>query len=350
MIISGIQQMGIGNPNTPETWKWYRKAFGVDVPVFDEKAEAGLMLKYTGNKPRNRHAVLALNMQGGGGFEIWQYTDRVPVKADFDIKLGDLGINITKIKSKNISEAYEYFKENDLNLISGLVKNPNGSKHFFTKDPHGNIFQVEEGLDWFSERDHVCGGVFGAIIGVTNIDNSRKLYSDILGYDEVVYDEVGTFDDLKVLDGGENEFRRVLLRHSKKREGAFSQLLGVTQIELVEVKNREPKNIFEGRMWGDQGFIHLCFDIYGMDELKSLCESVGYPFTVDSGQSFDMENAAGRFTYIEDNDGTLIEFVETHKVPILKKFGINLDLTKRNHAKSLPKIMIKALGLTRVKD
>jgi catechol 2,3-dioxygenase-like lactoylglutathione lyase family enzyme len=350
MIISGIQQIGVGNPNTPETWKWYRKAFGADVPVFDEKAEAGLMLPYTGGVPRSRHAVLALNMQGGGGFEIWQYVGRDSVKANFEILLGDLGINITKIKAKNVEEAYEYFKAENLNLVSNLVVNPKGDKHFFVKDPHGNIFQIEQGIDWFSKRDHVCGGVFGAIIGVTDIDKSLKLYRDILGYNEVVYDDERTFDDLNSLVGGDKTFRRILLRHSEKRVGAFSELLGSTQIELVQVKDREPRKIFEGRLWGDQGFIHLCFDINGMKEMKETCTKAGYPFTVDSGESFGMEDAAGRFTYIEDNDGTLIEFVETHKVPILKKFGLSLDLTKRDPKKTLPKLMIKAMGLTRVKD
>ena len=68
----------------------------------------------------------------------------------------------------------------------------------------------------------------------------------------------------------------------------------------------------------------------GMDELKSFVKSKGFPFTVDSkksheGNSFDMGEAAGHFSYIEDPDGTLIEFVETHKLPILKKFGLYLD-------------------------
>ena len=63
-----------------------------------------------------------------------------------------------------------------------------------------------------------------------------------------------------------------------------------------------------------------------MDALRTLCAEKGSTFTVDSsaaqsGASFDMGEAAGFFSYIEDPDGTLIEFVETHKVPILKKIG-----------------------------
>jgi hypothetical protein len=92
----------------------------------------------------------------------------------------------------------------------------------------------------------------------------------------------------------------------------------------------------------------------GKNELKNFCESKGFPFTVDSkksheGNSFDMGEAAGHFAYIEDPDGTLIEFVETHKVPILKKLGWYLDLRKRDPNKSLPDWIVKTLRFSRVK-
>ena len=151
--------------------------------------------------------------------------------------------------------------------------------------------------------------------------------------------------------GGFGHFRRVLLVHSEQRKGPFSPLLGATEIELVQALDRTPRPIFEGRFWGDLGYIHLCFDITGMASMKAFCAAQGHPFTVDSSGSFDMGEAAGYFSYIEDPDGTLIEFVETHKIPILKKIGWYLDLRKRsNPAKSLPRLMLKALGMSRVKD
>ncbi|MEO1711763.1 MAG: VOC family protein, partial [Bacteroidota bacterium] len=107
------------------------------------------------------------------------------------------------------------------------------------------------------------------------------------------------------------------------------------------------------RLWGDLGFIHLCFDINGMAELRDLCAQKGHPFTVDSAadrDTFDMGEAAGNFSYIEDPDGTLIEFVETHKIPILKKLNWYLDLRKRNPEKPLPHWMLRTLALNRVKD
>ncbi len=351
--ISGIQQAGVGVSNVHEAWKWYYKYFGADVRVFEDKAEANLMQTYTGGQPRQRHAALAVNLQGGGGFEIWQYTCRTPQPAAFDIKVGDLGLYAVKIKCKNIEETYKHFTENGQKVTS-IEKGVDGKNTFFVYDPYGNVFQLVESTNWFKNENKLTGLVYGVVIGVKNIEKSLVVYSDILGYDKVVSDKSGQFDDLKLLNGGNCSFRRVLLTHSKPRMGAFSRLFGDSFIELIEVKDTEPRKIFENRFWGDLGFIHLCFDINNMANLREYCTSKGFPFTADSergldGKIFDMGEASGSFSYIADPDGALIEFVETHRVPIAKKFGLYLNLSKRNPLKPLPNIIVKALGLNRVK-
>lgn len=352
-VISGIQQMGIGVVNVMEAWNWYNRNFGMDCRVFEEEAEAKLMLPYTGGQPRSRHAVLALNLQSGGGFEIWQYKGREPLPAKEPVQIGDLGILFCKIKAKNCSEAYSRFRETGVETLSVPQQNPAGKPGFFVKDLYGNIFQIVEANDWFRNEGKHTGGSFGAIIGVSDIEKSRTIYSDILGYDQVVYDSTAVFPDLAALPGGDKACRRVLLRRSVPFAGPFSKVLGDSEIELVSTPV-PGKKIFEGRFWGDPGFIHLCYDMRGMDELKSYCESKGYPFTVDSkkaheGNSFDMGEAAGHFSYIEDPDGTLIEFVETHKVPLLKKLGWYLDLRQRDPQKSLPDWMLGMMRFSRVK-
>ena len=351
MFISGIQQMGIGVTHVQEAFEWYNIHFGMDVPIFEEAATAGLMLPYTGGEPRDRHAILALNMQGGGGMEIWQYTSRVPQPPAFQPLLGDLGIGICKIKSKNVEESFHFLRKKGVNILTNPAARPDGKMHFFVKDPYNNPFEIVEANDWFAASlNHYSGGVYGAVIGVSDIEKSKKFYADILGYDTVIYDQTGDFEDLHGTDGGFGQFRRCLLQHSEVRKGPFSRLLGATEIELVQTMDRTPHPIFENRFWGDLGYIHLCFDITGMAELKTICAAKGHPFTVDSSGSFDMGEAAGYFSYVEDPDGTLIEFVETHKIPIIKKIGWYLDLRKRsNPAKSLPRLMLKALGLGRKK-
>lgn len=355
-IISGIQQIGVGNNDVQKTFTWYRRQLGMDIPVFDEAAQAELMLPYTGGEPQSRHAILAINMQGGGGLEIWQYVGRDPVPPKFQIQLGDLGIFAAKFKAADPKLALDKLKSNKQKILGDLAQDPSQRQHFFMEDLHGNAIQILPSDVKFSKTKSLTGGVYGAIIGCSDIDASMKLYKDVLGYDKVAYDQSGNFEDFAVLPGGKGKFRRVLLQESKARDGAFSRLFGPSEIELVQALDREPRQMFEGRYWGDPGYIHLCFDVKGMSALREKCTKAGFPFTVDSSSapasadSFDMGEAAGHFTYIEDPDGTLIEFVEAHKIPIMKKIGWYLNLRKRDPKKPLPNWMVRAMGFGRVKD
>lgn len=349
-IIAGIQQVGVGVHDVHEAWKWYRIHLGMDVRIFEDASVAKLMLPYTGGEPRERHAVLAYNLQGGGGFEIWQHKGKTPEYSSVVHQLGDTGILITKIKSYDIASSLKELKNKGYNAVTEILSDPSGRKYFLLKDPWDNLFQVIENDDFFQKkRSFTSGGVTGVLIGSADIDKSMRVYQEILQYDEVVYDITGHFIDLESVPGAEGRFRRVLLKHSAPRKGAFSPLLGPSEIELIQPLNRIPRRIYHDRMWGDPGFIHLCFDINNMDALREKCSSLGFPFTVDSSNSFDMGEAAGHFCYIEDPDGTLIEFVETHRIPIFKKIGWYLDLRKRNPEKPLPGWMLKALSFNRVK-
>jgi catechol 2,3-dioxygenase-like lactoylglutathione lyase family enzyme len=349
--INGIQQLGVGVTDIQEGFTWYKKYFGMDIKMFEDAAMAELMLPHTEGLPRERHAILAMNMQGGGGFEVWQHTGKKPTPPKFDIQIGDLGISIGKVKSLDIRKTFEKFNEWKLEILTQIVKDPSGNEHFYIKDLYGNIWDIVYDPYVLKNVKSVTGGVFGTVIGVKNMEESLKLYQDLLDYDNIVYDVTDKFSDWAGLPGGDNTYRRILLKHSQTRKGSFSPLLGPSCIELVQVLDRVPRDIFEDRIWGDPGFIHLCYDINGIDELREEAKAKGFPFTVDSANdmlSFDMGEAAGNFAYIKAPEGTLIEFVETHKIPLFKKIGWYLDLRKRGE-KPLPNYMFSLFGLMRVK-
>ena len=348
-IISGIQQVGLGVEDVSTAWAWYRKYLGMDVPIFHDSAEATYMGRYTGEKIHSREEVLAINLQGGGAFEIWQFKSRKPTPSKNKVHAGDLGIFAATVKTKNIEQTFRLHQEAGILISPAIQEDPTGIRQYFINDLYGNIIQIVESHEWFARTNHVCGGVSGAMIGVSDIQIARKLYEEVIGYHDVVFEVNGTFADYEGLPGAGNSYKRLKLRHGNPGRGSFGKLLGTSTIELVQVEDRKPIKIYQDRFWGDPGFIHLCFDIRDMDSLKDECAAQGFPFTVDSAEAFDMGEAAGRFSYTEDADGTLIEFVETAKMSIMKKFGLYIDLSKRNPEKPLPSWMLKALRFARVK-
>lgn len=350
-FVSGIQQVGVGCTCFEESWRWYIDMFQMNVRILEDDTVAERMLPYTGGKAQKRHACIAVNLQGGGGFEIWQYSERRPQPIDFDVQVADLGIFAARLKSRNVAAFHDELLAK-YEKVGPVSKLPDGTPCFVVQDPWNNYFQIVEDKTVFIEQKQLSGGIVGAMTGCTDIDRTIPLYRDILGYDRVVYDETGVFDDFSFMLGGGQRYRRVLLASSKPRKGAFVPLFGESTIELVQALERTPRKIYEGRYWGDPGFIQICFDVTHMRALEERCNALGFPFTVDSckdNSHFDMGEASGHFTYIEDPDGTLIELVEAHKLTILKHPHLYINMLKRNREKAFPKYFFRLMGMNKVK-
>ena len=344
--ITGIQQIGIGVENAAHAAAYYKELLGMNTLVFDDTSEACLMTQYTGGQSYKRRALLTLNMQGGGGLELWQYINRKPEPPANKVQLGDLGIYASIIKCGDISAAHRVLKANDRATVSEILDDNEDQPFFWLIDAFQNTFKVKQFDEQFNGLKCATGGVLGAVIGVSNIDASLLLYNDVLGINQLEQIKDYLYTDPA---GRKIPCKRVILQKSAGGNGAFGKLLGSIQIELVEITQRIPERIYNHRFWGDLGFIHLCFDVIDMDTLKRQSERYGYPFKVDSKDSFSMEKASGRFCYIEDPDGTLIELVETHRVPIFKKWNIFLNLKRRGLERPLADWQINLLGLSKVR-
>ena len=109
-VVCGVQQVGVGIYDVVEAYNWYIKAFGCDVMVVDDQGVAERMLPYTGGKPRPRRAVLACNIKGGGGFEVWEPKDGNITPPAEPAMLGDKGISVCKIKACDIDKAVAHLK------------------------------------------------------------------------------------------------------------------------------------------------------------------------------------------------------------------------------------------------
>lgn len=350
--INGIQHIGVGVPDHAASWKWFRKFFGMDIALFNGEAEAPLMEIYTKNSIINKRAAMILNLQGGCAMEVVSPVSFTATHADVAFELGDLGIFISQVKAPDVKAAFEWFKSNGANVLGSLKTLPYGGDTFFVADPNGLIFQIVPGKSWYTKISHVTGGPVGCTIGVTDIEASLKLYADILGYDKIVFDETGMFDDWQgIVPGAAKTFRRVLLTQSDQPGGGFAKVTADTYIELVQAIGYQPKKIYENRMWGDIGFVHLGLDVRGMKAIGEVLKEKGFGFTCDTNDTLDMGGTTRvHCTYIEDPDSTLIEMIEVYKIPIIEKLGVFLNIEKRDPMKPLPDYMLKALRFSKIKD
>ena len=347
--INGIQHLGVGTSDLVKTWKWYRKSFGLDIPMFDSVAEAPLMDIYTRNKTVNKRAAMILNIQGGCPIEVVELRSEKTTKPDFEVQLGDLGIFAGKVKTPHFDQAAaKLIKDNDGSL-GGVETFPNGNKVLNLVDPNGLYFQLVEGDKFFSKGPHITGGTAGCLIGSSDIEKTKKFYA-ALGYDEVVFEAEGVFEDFKHFPGGNGNFKRCLLKQGNQPGGGFARATGITWIELVQATDRIPKKIYENRIWGDTGFVHIGFDVKGMSQVEKDLTALGHPFTCDSSNGLHMGKTRVHCTYVEDPDGTLIELIEVYKIPIMEKWGLFLNVEKRDPLKPLPNFMLKAMKFSRIKE
>lgn len=348
--INGLQHIGVAVRDMDSSLKFYRKFFGLDIPFFDSVQPAPLMDYYTRNKTITKRASMIMNLQGGCAIEVIRPTSFEPRGAVNPIQVGDLGIFITQIKCKDIDKSYSFCKSQNAPGITELSTDHLGRKTFYINDPDGNIWQFLQGDSWYSLNKHHSGGVIGCTTGVSDIDRAMKLYAETLGFDQIISDTTGVFADWKSLPAGNEKYRRVILTQSAMPGGGFARVTGKTYIELVQALDRKPNFIFEDRIWGDSGFAHIGFDVKGMQELGKDLAKNGYPFTCDSKNALSMGQTKVHCTYIHDDDHTLIEMIEVYKVPIMEKWGLFLNVEKRDPLKPLPDLMLKALRFARIKD
>lgn len=349
--IHGIQHLGVAVPEHEPAWKWYRKFFGLDVPFFNDEANADLMTIYTDDKVISKRAAMVLNLKGGAAMEVICPSTFKARHADVTHQLGDYGMYTGWVKTPDIKKSFDFFKENDIEIISEISQMPNGWETFYVKDLNGLIFQLVPANDFYTNHPIPNGGTCGTTIGVSDADKAIAFYK-LLGYDEIVYDESGAFDDWATLNGGTGKYRRVLLSQKNQSRGGFADLIGKTYIELAQdLSDRKPVKIFADRLWGDIGFAHLGFDVRNMAAIGKVLAEAGHGFTCDTKDVLSMgESTKVHCTYAEDPDGTLIELIEVYKIPILEKLGIYLNVEKRPHSKPHPPLMLKALKFIRVKD
>ncbi|HMB63389.1 MAG TPA: hypothetical protein VKN36_09975 [Eudoraea sp.] len=168
-MINGIQQMGIGVLDAKRVFNWYRIVLGFDILVFEDESVARLMVRYTDGVPMERYALLAMNLMGGGGLEIWQFKHRTPRPPGEQPAPGDLGINAMKIRAANVKEVHSNVRGQNNVVVSKIHSSDQYPSFIYFKDPWQNWVQIVEDPYQFCRTKFASGGVMGAVISVSDM-------------------------------------------------------------------------------------------------------------------------------------------------------------------------------------
>jgi len=321
-MINGIQHIGIGVVNRDKTYNFYNNALGFSVPMSKNTGKCTGMLPVIG-KDEERNVIISLNPHGGGLIEIFQYITKTPLPIPDEVDFSYNGFLFFGVKVKNI--------EKSLDTISKFNGEAVTHSNYFTpmKDHNWNaaIFRdldgiygmaleyPESNIGYGSGKSKI-GGVEYVGIGVSHLKESIDFYSNILGYDDIIYTYEGNCPEWDTILGKGRKIKRALLRKSSKPHGLFRHFLGGGMIELIEVEGNKKKHNYEKRNWGDIGFMEVCFDVSNINETLEELTKNGAKVIIPPHTQYMGLNTNATFSYIKDPDGSMLEFADIASLPV----------------------------------
>lgn len=319
-MINCIQHVGIGVRDRDRSFDFYNNILNFSVPMSKSTDSCSGMLPVL-QKDETRNVVIALNPYGGALLEIFQYVSREPVTAPPDIDFTCNGFLFYGLKVRNLAGALKRISNWGAQTISGpsLFTPVQGWQTGVFRDPdgiHTVLLEYPESTVGTGNGRPRIGGIEYVAIGVSDIDRSLDFYSDILGYNDILYRYEGKAPEWSAMFGNAS-MKRALIRRSRKPEGLFKHFLRGGMIELIQVlDNKKDRHNFEGRKWGDIGFMELCFDVDDIYKTLEEINAKGVPTAIPPHSQEMGLNTHATFGYIRDPDGSLLEFADIKSLPV----------------------------------
>jgi len=321
-MINGIQHIGIGVLNRDESYYFYNNALGFSVPMSKDTGKCTGMLPVI-KKDEKRKVIISLNPHGGGLIEIFQYITKTPAPIPEYVDLSYNGYLFFGLKVKNIEKSLNKVSKFNGKVITHSdhftpMKNHNWKTATF-KDLNG-IYGIA--LEYpgnnigYGKGKARIGGIEYIAIGVSHLKDSIEFYSNILGYNDILYTFEGNCPEWDPLFGKGRKIKRALLRKSTKPQGIFRHFLRGGMIELIEVEGNKGRHNYEGRQWGDIGFMELCFDVSNMHDILEDTTKKGAEIIVPPHTQYMGINTYATFAYIKDPDGSMLEFADISSLPV----------------------------------
>ncbi len=331
-----IWNIGLGVHKYKETKSFYENVLGFEYCLFQESNVRNMLLRYTNNTLLIQDVCFLINKNGGAGIEIWNTINKIPHKPQRPTELENTGILAILLQCKNIYAIRSMIQQENIE-VSTITDDFLGQKRLYIRDNEYNMIGIigngdEEEKSTINKNN--MGGVCSIIIGTHNMEATKYFYKEMGGFDTVMYDKTGIFEDFCFWENNIKIRRAALKRSDTKNKGVFGNLMHVDYIELVQVVEKKIDYKHKNALcYGQPGFFKIGFDIENRRILKE------YTISVDSTPY--KSALEGNLFYKEDANAILSESIEIKSIrPHTIKKNIYMFKGKR---KPLSKFRIKAL-------
>ena len=303
--VSGVHHVAIGVRNLETMKSFYRDALGF-TEVFAEFGQSEQELMY--EVVRASHVVFGgviLKQKAGGILvELIRMTFPVARSIREDFRYGDIGVAKITVAVSDVRTAYEELKDK-VNFCSrpklAAITEWGDYSFVYCRDPEGNLIELVSMTK--VEVKGRFGGARWIGISVTNLERSLSFYQKTLGFHVVIMNSHESFSGLvdEVSGGEDTRIRSCLLAATSKDDG---------MIELFEVLKPRGRSIPFATMWGDYGYLQVCFNCDDIREVKAHGEELGMEFLCEPKRmEGGIPDHPGEFLYGKDPDGIPIEFL-----------------------------------------
>ena len=318
-MINAMQHIGQGVRDVDTTYDFYKRLLGFKIKLNDLTVASKEMASVIGSVETMR-MMMAVNAKGGGIIELIEHKSRPITGIPEDGLYGNYGILEAGYGVRNIEKVISDLKTKGVHFLTPIcelqLNNGRRWRYAYLKDPDGLPLQLTEDSQP-GVLDVPQAGVYGVThvgIGVSNLDRSKEFYKTALGFDRLLYEFEGIVPEMESVAGRPLRAKMAILERSLPPTGSMANLLPRGVIKLYEVLDRKGRHIYDGRCWGDIGCMEMCLDVSNLLETVEAMKKKGIKIYLPPVEIGMGTGSKGLVAYIQDPDGTTIEFVEVKSV------------------------------------
>lgn len=274
IMIHAIQHVAIGTADMDAAHRFYRDVLGFRVKMADVEVDFPDM-PLSGRKFEKKgtgrvRVIMAFHPCGGAGIELVQY--RVPVLArpEVPVEWGDRGVVELGVEVAGLPEFVAQARDRGVSFLTDVFEEegPSGGrwKVAYLTDPDGLLIQL---LDRGGNGSRVrpgSRGIHHVGIGVTELEEARRFFADLLGFDQVFHEWAGTLSSRPGVTRAAWKTKVLYLERSKPSRspaGIFDRGM----IKLVETGHGDGKSGSRQKRWGDFGLTEIALDVSDIESV-----------------------------------------------------------------------------------